>query len=602
MNTIEKLHADYQQDISIQKENLNQIKKKIRTVGLIRLLIVLLTIAAIYIYWGSIIVIATTIIVSLIAFLFFVVRHNKLFLKRDYIETTIRFDENELKAIDYDFTPFDGAKDRISSQHSFSLDLDVFGDKSLFQSINRTCTAYGKTLLADWFQYPEIEKKTILRRQKAVEELAQNPQLAKHFIVTGQLHPNSASDLKEMNEFISYPSYFLKNKIWKLLIYFIPCFWFVYILLISFGILPIDGLGLAIAIGLIIGESQMKKINQLQDVVGKKEKIFASYSDLITIIESENPDSEQLKKIRNNFFNQEIPTSKIIKQLSKLLSDLDMRFNVPARLLLNTLFLWDIRNAWRVEKWQNEYSPLLEKWIRALGEYDALFSLAIFKHNHPEYIFPEISEKYFVFEGKNLGHPLMNRNLCVKNDVNIPQNPYFMIVTGANMAGKSTYLRTLGINYLLACIGAPVCADSLKIYPAALVTSLRTSDSLSDNESYFFAELKRLKMIIERLNSGEKMFIILDEILKGTNSVDKQKGSFALVQQLVSLNTCGIIATHDLLLGNLADKFPEKIENFRFEADITGDELTFSYQLRRGIAQNMNACFLMKKMGITVEN
>lgn len=168
------------------------------------------------------------------------------------------------------------------------------------------------------------------------------------------------------------------------------------------------------------------------------------------------------------------------------------------------------------------------------------------------------------------------------------------------MAGKSTYLRTVGVNYLLACVGTPVCADSLTVYPANMVTSLRTADSLMSNESYFFAELKRLKMIIDRLQQGEKLFIILDEILKGTNSVDKQKGSLALMKQLVTYQTCGIIATHDLALGELEKEFPNQIKNYRFEADITNEELTFSYQLREGVAQNMNACFLMKKMGITV--
>ena len=186
-----------------------------------------------------------------------------------------------------------------------------------------------------------------------------------------------------------------------------------------------------------------------------------------------------------------------------------------------------------------------------------------------------------------------------KNDIDIRKSPWFLIITGANMAGKSTYLRTIGVNYLLGCIGAPVCAASLTLYPARMVTSLRTSDSLVSNESYFFAELKRLKMIIDRLQQGEKLFIILDEILKGTNSIDKQKGSLALMKQLVANQACGIIATHETALTNLT-KFPCPRSKCRFEADIQDNELTFSYQLREGVAQNMNACFLMKKMGITV--
>ena len=168
------------------------------------------------------------------------------------------------------------------------------------------------------------------------------------------------------------------------------------------------------------------------------------------------------------------------------------------------------------------------------------------------------------------------------------------------MAGKSTYLRTIGINFILAMMGAPVCAKKMEITPCRLYTSLRTTDSLTENESYFFAELKRLQQMIDRLKNGEKLFIILDEILKGTNSIDKQRGSLALVARLVGLDAVGVIATHDLQLGTLSGQFPGYIKNFRFEAEIKDDELFFPYKLQPGIAENMNAYFLMKKMGIII--
>ena len=164
------------------------------------------------------------------------------------------------------------------------------------------------------------------------------------------------------------------------------------------------------------------------------------------------------------------------------------------------------------------------------------------------------------------------------------------------MAGKSTYLRTIGCNFLLACVGLPACAKRLAIYPARLVTSLRTPDSLASNESYFFAELKRIKMIIDRITKGEELFIILDEILKGTNSIDKQKGSIDLLKRFVAEGTCGIIATHDLILGSLENEFPDKVKNYCFEADIVNDKLSFTYKLREGVAKNMNASFLIHQL------
>ena len=266
--------------------------------------------------------------------------------------------------------------------------------------------------------------------------------------------------------------------------------------------------------------------------------------------------------------------------------------------ILNLLYMRDTRQAINLERWKEMYSGKIKSWFDVLGEFDMFNSFGTFAFNHPGYIYPDITDSYFEMQGKALGHPLIHRDKCVCNNIDIPESKYFLIITGANMAGKSTYLRTVGVNFLFACVGLPVYAESLTVYPAHLVTSLRTADSLISNESYFFAELKRLKMIIDRLGTGEKLFIILDEILKGTNSVDKQKGSIALIKQLVEKETCGIIATHDLLLGSLSETFPKNVQNKRFEADIKNDELTFTYQIRDGIAQNMNATFLMKKMGI----
>ena len=597
---ISSLRDYYTNNIRQEKEKLAKVKQNILIISIVRLLFVLIGGLGIYLLWENPWQILTFLLIIIAVFLFVVKIHDKFFRKKNYIETAINYDSNELKAIDYDFSPFDGAGERISSQHRFSMDLDVFGDKSLFQSINRTCTAYGKKLLADRFENPLTSNAEIIRKQQSVFELSKKPEIAKRFIVTGQLTSSEESDLNEMKEFLQSPSFLSDYKIWKILTYLVPACWILVFVLFGTNIMSVSTLSLLIIIGLVFGECKKKKIDKLQALVGRKEKIFSSYSQLINIITSEKVESELLQDIQNRFYKENQPAGEIIKKLSKLLGDLDARFNIFARIILNTMFLWDIRKSLAIDLWKQKYAACLVQWIETLGEYDALTSLSMFTYNHPEYIFPEITEKYFIFEAKNLGHPLMNRNICVKNDVNIPSNPYFMIVTGANMAGKSTYLRILGINYLLACVGAPVCADSFKLYPASLITSLRTSDSLSNNESYFFAELKRLKIIIDELNEGKKLFIILDEILKGTNSIDKQKGSLALLQQLQSLNSCGIIATHDLLLGSLADKFPDTIKNFRFEADITGDELTFSYKLRQGIAENMNACFLMQKMGITI--
>jgi DNA mismatch repair ATPase MutS len=350
---------------------------------------------------------------------------------------------------------------------------------------------------------------------------------------------------------------------------------------------------LAFALSLV----PLKDIKEKMNLFEKRMAVLERYSRLLKIIETGQFNSPMLKEMQGKIKGNE-PASLAIHRLKSYSDNLDQSFNVLGLILLNPVFFWNIYYAIRIENWILQHKDDVATWLKVLAEFDSLVSFAFYAYNHPDYIYPEVSGT-FVLEGKDLGHPLLNRSVCVRNDVVIDKNPFFLVVTGANMAGKSTCLRTVGINLMLACAGAPVCASSLKFYPFRLVTNLRTSDSLTDNESYFFAELKRLKMIIDRLQSGEQLFIILDEILKGTNSEDKQKGSIALMKQLVSLNGNGIIATHDLMLGNLEKEFPDAIKNYRFEADIKDGQLSFTYKIREGIAQNMNASFLMKKMGIT---
>ena len=599
----ESVYTHYKNRIKETGTKLSSVKKKLYSTGTIRIIVFLTTVFFAYCLRSSnAAIILSVIIAGLTAFLLLVIQYNKFQKRKDYLTTSIHCDENELKALDYDFSAFDGAPEKTDSNHMFSLDLDIFGKRSLFQSINRTCTNYGKKLLIQWFEHPLSQKEKIISRQEAVKELHQKTSFIHHFIVTGLTHPGEESDYKEIEDFVRNPDFITSREFWKVLGITTPLCWIVLITLTAFSIIPGQVLVWAYIVFLLLSESQAKKVNELQKVTGKKVDILHSYSGLIHTVENEKLHTSELTQLQAVFLKDKEKASVKFKKLAQLANELEQRANLLVHLLLNPLLLWDINKSIQLEEWKEKNGKNLMVWIKALGEFDAYCSLGIFSFNHPDYTTPVIADNYFEMKGKNLGHPLMNRDTCVRNNINIDQDPFFLIITGANMAGKSTYLRTIGVNFVLACIGTPVCAESLSIYPARLITSLRTTDSLNDNESYFFAELKRLKMIIDELKAGEKLFIILDEILKGTNSVDKQKGSLALVQQFINLQSCGIIATHDLLLGSLEEKFPSRIKNYRFEADIENDELSFSYKLREGIAQNMNASFLMQKMGITLSN
>ncbi|MEA3443975.1 MAG: DNA mismatch repair protein MutS, partial [Bacteroidota bacterium] len=278
----------------------------------------------------------------------------------------------------------------------------------------------------------------------------------------------------------------------------------------------------------------------------------------------------------------------------------DNRNNMIMGIVLNALLLWDYKYMLKLEKWRSSNSENFDNWIKVISEFDAFSSLANFAYNNRQFVFPDVHQKEFKLEMKDAGHPLIPDNMRINNDLVVNGKSNFFIITGANMAGKSTFLRTVGVNLVMAMAGAPVCASRFVFKPVDVFTGMRTSDSLQKNESYFFAELSRLKTLIDLLRKGKEMFVILDEVLKGTNSKDKRLGSLALLRQLVGMEATGIIATHDVSLGDLEKEFPNNVSNRRFEVEIENDELIFDYKLKTGISRNLNATFLMKKMGITI--
>lgn len=598
-----ELQAKYRQRIEQAEASLRQVKVRILRISLLRVVLFVSGITGtIYFCHAGAAVICLIVATTFVPFLALIKYHNLLFFRKDWMETCIRVNRDELSALADNYEPFDDGKEFTNPSHRYAFDLDLFGRHSLFQALNRTCTSFGKEKLATWLQNHLEAKEEILQRQEAVRELAACSEFRETFRITGLLYKGTASDREEIEEWTKAPAYFSKKRWSRPLLWLVPATNIALAALGLIGVIPMTWFGVVFGLFVIGSFGLIKPVGNLQRVYDKNLRILSVYAELIGLIENQDMHALLLKRLKAELGMEGKPATGILKALSRELDRLDLRNNQLLYVLLEGSLFWQLRQVMRIEQWRHAYGKYLLCWLDALGEIDALCSMATFACNHPAYTYPVIADKPFVFLAKGMGHPLMPARQCVTNDACIPQRPFFVIITGANMAGKSTYLRTIGVNYVLACIGCPACCSSLEIYPAKLVTSLRTSDSLADNESYFFAELKRLKQIIDRLNKGEELFIILDEILKGTNSMDKQKGSFALVRQLMELKANGIIATHDLLLGKLIEYFPKEIRNYCFEADIANDELTFSYKLREGIAQNMNACFLMKKMGLIIND
>lgn len=591
----------YTERLSLTAGQLQQVKKQIFRISMLRLALFIAGIAGLYFFFNQTTLLIICICLTFLPLFILVKIHNRFFIRKEWLETQARIIQEELQALSGDYSSFEDGKEYVNPEHPYSFDLDIFGRRSLFQSINRTCTFFGKVRLAEWLQNHLHEKASIEKRQEMVREISEHTLFREQFRVAGLVHHSQSSDAEKIQAWSQSPAQYLHAGWVKAFIWGVPVINSLLLITSLAGWTSFSWLGLSFGIFLVLSFGIIKRATYIQETYGKQLKSLNGYARLIALAKAENWKSAGMQELMERFnLNGQSPIQ-ALQQLSKELDRLDLRNNQFLYVLLEGSIFFQLQEIVRIERWKARYGQHISKWLETVGELDALCSLGTFAYNHPQYTYPELTEKPFCFLATQMGHPLMPASQCVKNDATIPSRPFFLIITGANMAGKSTYLRTIGVNYLLACIGATVCCERLKLYPNQLITSLRTSDSLSDNESYFFAELKRLKRIIDLLNQGQQLFIILDEILKGTNSMDKQKGSFDLIRQFMQLKANGIIATHDLLLGSLIKQFPEEIRNYCFEADIKENELTFSYKLREGVAQNMNACFLMKKMGIILQ-
>ena len=591
----------YTQRIDETLRQLSQTKTQINRISLLRVLLFVAGFGGLILFYHSgTWAVVLTVCCTFLPFFILVKVHNRLYFRKEQLETQLKLNQDELEGLEGDYSAFDEGSEFVDAGHPYSYDLDLFGRKSLFQALGRTCTHIGKQTLATWMQHHLTEKAAIETRQESIRDMSQRMEFREAFRVTGSINRGADSDEEEISRWSQTPSV-LQHLWWvKLCLWAVPG---INILLLALGLLHILSLswfGMMFTVFVILSFGLIQRGTLIQETYGKKLKTLNRYAKLITLAKGETWQAPALRELTDKLDIDGHSPAEALMQLSKELDRLDLRNNQLLYVILEGSMFFQLRQIVRIERWKARYGKYLMDWLEAVGELDALCSLGTFAYNHPAYTYPTITNQPFCFLARNMGHPLMPEAQCVKNDATIPSRPYFLIITGANMAGKSTYLRTIGVNYLLACMGCPVCCESLTLYPAQLITSLRTTDSLSDNESYFFAELKRLKRIIDLLDEGQELFIILDEILKGTNSADKQKGSLDLIRQFMRLKADGIIATHDLLLGTLADQFPEYIRNYCFEADIKDNELTFSYRLREGVAQNMNACFLMRKMGITI--
>src|SRR5690554_4178763 len=581
----------YKQQIAAHSEELQSLKRKLALSSTIRLLVFLVACFGVYFFFGNVKIIIPIILVAIAVFIYLVTKHSELQYQRDLTKALIAQNEVELEVLNRAFHHLPSGEKYADPLHFYSQDIDLFGRGSFFQYLNRTSLESGSDFLANLFTENSIDD--IPKKQEAIKELSEMSKWHQHFSAIASLVKTEVSATEVAVWLKDYKPFVPK---WITVV--APVFSTISVGLIVLNYFDLVS-GYAIAgwffLGLAISGRYLKKVNDLSSHTSKIQSTFEQFHKLILEIETQDFSSELLSDKKNLIVNSSSKASSVLKKFAKHLDALDQRSNMLIGVIANGFMLRDLRQSYNIENWIEEHKESVPMWFDVITFFDAYNSLGNYAFNHPNYVFPEINDSAPVLKVKGAGHPLLNESTMVRNDILINSKEFF-IITGANMAGKSTFLRTVSLQIVMGNIGLPVSAVSAEYNPIKLITSMRTTDSLTDDESYFFSELKRLKFIVDEIKT-DRYFIILDEILKGTNSTDKAIGSRKFVEKLVASNSTGIIATHDLSLCVAAEELPE-VKNYFFDARIENDELFFDYTFKPGICQNMNASFLLKKMEI----
>ena len=498
-----------------------------------------------------------------------------------------------------DYTKFDAGERYLQPTHPFTFDLDIFGQGSLFQRINRTISSGGSDYLAEslsgkWESLPTAELlKHIEQRVETIGELAGNEPFLSQFKAQGAEKPIDTAAVKEAFGSIhalQIPSYF-GNPTFRILIYANLVGFYLSIFLSIGNFVPAFlPLWWGIFNFFLATFCTHKYIKLVNEAISKLKDQVRGYVNMASLIEKQSFTAAHLCELKANLSG----AMASFGQLERILQKIDNRSNEIGIVLFNCFGLLDITIVRHFLRWQRTYEPITDQWIGASSVFDALVSMATFRLNEDEAQEATIIDSSGVsYKARSIYHPFLGEK-AVRNNFDIQNHEYY-IITGANMAGKSTFLRTLGVNYILAMNGLPVFAEEMRVSVFRLFTNMRTTDDLTHGISYFNAELLRLKQLIESLDPNVPSLIILDEILKGTNSLDKLNGSRLFLEYISERNVTGVIATHDLELSKLEDENPQRFHNYSFEIEL-GTDVTYTYKIGRGVARNQNATFLLKQI------
>ncbi len=530
-------------------------------------------------------------LIAIIVFVIIVLLAGVLKKKINFLQQLILINENEINIVNGLPSCLDNGKE-YAPDKGFTTDLNIFGNHSLYHLLNRTGSRSGKEALSKRLQNPLLNVTAINQAQASVKELAGNIHFRQTLLANTLLFKEEEALAALQSKLPETDFAVLRNRIWSVLSLIWPAGG---VLLVLYCIL-IDKYQLLLLFGiagLFILSFVFKKIAQLYNHISKRSYLFDQYAFCFQLICNEKFTDPYLKQKQEEIKD----ASYAFKKLSKLVGLFDLRLSMFS-FFINGLLLSDLLCARAYLKWNGQWQSKISTWFAAMGEIEMLNSLASFHFNHPSFIFPESKEDGIFIEATAMGHPLMKEGVAVVNDIRIGKNESLHLITGSNMSGKSTFLRTLGLNLILAQAGAPVFARSFVFRPVRILTSFHHIDSLEENTSYFYAELKSLQAIIQSLSQPIPALVLLDEVMRGTNSKDKHDGTALLIKKLLQHQCLAMIATHDTELGILSETYKGSVENFCFESELSDKGLTFDFIMRKGVAQTKNATYLMQQMGI----
>jgi len=595
------MEQKYEKHLKKQEDVLNKLTKTFNMLGYLKLITLLILIGSgIYSFYP---IFRLSFLVSAIVFLillvFLSILHNNADQKIQYRKGIILIDKKYIDRINGKWIDFeDMGYEFINSEHPYSLDLDIVGKKSLFQLLNSTSTYHGRQAFAHDLLLNDYPINEIAERQKAIEELTSSIEFSHDFqYYASKIKPNEKITLilKE----IKNTELFMKSKPLRYILKYCPLFitpFSIVVYIFQFKSLFLIAF-ILLAIQALIWSLGYLKIKMYFIGIDNLGYTLVNYSKVFTLLQTQSFKSDKLNSIKNNLTLADYSASSALRELNGIISRIDVKSNPIVYFVLNVLLLWDYECAFKLEQWKMKYSAVSESWFTSLGEFESLLSFSNVSNVIKDTCFPEIDKESRTIKSIGIGHPLISNDNRVCNDFII--NNEIIIISGSNMSGKTTFLRTLGINIILARNGCNVCAKQMSLPLLEVITSMRIADDLNEGVSTFYAELKRIKRILELSKSKQNVIFLIDEIFKGTNSVDRLLGAKAVIKKLNAYKVMGLITTHDLELCKLSSI--QGILNYNFTESYIDKNILFDYKIKEGEAKTTNAKFLMQAVGILNE-